>query len=62
MVMVRNKCMRLSLNVAPLTDKVRSSRLALCGHVIRRKECHATRRVLTWRGKSKKKMDKWCER
>jgi hypothetical protein len=43
----RNECIRGSLKVAPMTEKIRSKRLALYEHVMRRDESHITKRVMS---------------
>ncbi|CAK1594062.1 unnamed protein product [Parnassius mnemosyne] len=43
---IRNEYIRGSLKVAPVVEKVRGSRLAWFGHVMRRNESHVTKRVL----------------
>jgi hypothetical protein len=44
---IRNKCIRGSLKVALVTEKIRGNRLAWCGHVMRRDESHITKRVMS---------------
>ncbi|XP_063532819.1 uncharacterized protein LOC134743355 [Cydia strobilella] len=43
---IKNEYIRGSLKVAPVTEKIRSSRLAWYGHVMRRDECHIGKRML----------------
>lgn len=43
---IRNEYIRGSLKVAPVTEKMRSNRLAWYGHVMRREESHVTRKVM----------------
>ncbi|CAK1577904.1 unnamed protein product [Parnassius mnemosyne] len=43
---IRNEYIRGSLKVAPVVEKVRGSRLAWFGHVMRRNKSHVTKRVL----------------
>uniref|UniRef100_A0A2A4JJS9 Uncharacterized protein n=1 Tax=Heliothis virescens TaxID=7102 RepID=A0A2A4JJS9_HELVI len=44
---VRNEYIRGSLKVAPVTEKMRGKRLSWYGHVMRRDESHATKRMLS---------------
>jgi hypothetical protein len=44
---IRNEYIRGSLKVAPVSDKMRSNRLAWYGHVMRKDESHITKRVMT---------------
>jgi hypothetical protein len=44
---IRNEYARGSLKVAPVTEKMRSSRLAWCGNVMWRDKSHIIKRVLT---------------
>jgi hypothetical protein len=43
---IRNEYNRGSLKVAPVTEKMRSNRLAWYGHVMRKDESHITKRVM----------------
>jgi hypothetical protein len=47
MDIIKNEYFRGSLSVAPVTEKMRSNRLAWCGHVMRRNENHITKRVMS---------------
>ena len=65
---VRNKFIRGSLKVAPVTEKMKGSRLSWYGHVMRRDETHVTKRVMSmnvdgWRGRGrpKKRCDGLCK-
>jgi hypothetical protein len=44
---IRNEYIRGSLKVAPVTEKMKSYRLAWHGHVIRRDESHITKRLMS---------------
>jgi hypothetical protein len=44
---IRNEYITGSLKVAPVSEKMRSNRLAWYGHVIWRDESHITKRVMT---------------
>jgi hypothetical protein len=44
---IRNEYIRGSLKVAPVTEKMRSNRLAWYGHVMRRDQIHITKRVIS---------------
>ncbi|KAJ8734232.1 hypothetical protein PYW07_014783 [Mythimna separata] len=62
---VRNKCIRGSFKVAPVTEKVEENRLFWYGHVKRRDETHVTKRVLNlhvdgWRGRGRPKK-RWMD-
>jgi hypothetical protein len=47
---IGNEYIRGSLKVAPVTEKMRSNRLAWYGHVMRRDESHITNRVMSKNG------------
>jgi hypothetical protein len=47
MIRIRNEYNSGSIKIAPLTEKMRSNRLALYGHVMRRDESHITKRVMS---------------
>jgi hypothetical protein len=60
---IRNEYIRGSLKIAPVTEKMRSNRLAWYGHVMGRDESHITKRVMSMnveghpsRGRPKKKL------
>jgi hypothetical protein len=40
---IKKEYIRVSLKVAPVTEKMRSNRLAWCGHVMWRDESHITK-------------------
>jgi hypothetical protein len=44
---IRNEYIRGSSKVAPVTEKIRSKRLAWYGHVMQRDESHITKRVMS---------------
>jgi hypothetical protein len=44
---IRYKYIRGSLKVAPVTERMRSNRLAKYGHVMQRDESHITKRVMS---------------
>jgi hypothetical protein len=44
---IRNEYIRGSLKVAPVTEKMKSNRLAWYGHVMRWDESHITKRVMS---------------
>jgi hypothetical protein len=44
---IRNEYIRGNLKVAPVSEKMRSNRLAWYEHVMRRDESHITKRVMT---------------
>jgi hypothetical protein len=44
---VRNEYFRRSMKAAPVSEKMRSNRLAWYGNVMRRDESHITKRVMS---------------
>ena len=61
---VRNESTRGSLKVAPVTEKLRGNRLSWYGHVMRRNESHAVRKVLSmnmdgYKGRDHQRNDGW---
>lgn len=62
---IRNEYVRGSLKVAPVNEKLRGSRLAWFGHVMRRNEWHVTKRSLNlnvegYRGRGRPKK-RWMD-
>jgi hypothetical protein len=61
----RNENIRVSLKVAPITEKLKGNLLSWYGHMMRREKNHVTRRVMKmnvegWRGRGRPKQ-KWIE-
>jgi hypothetical protein len=63
---IRNEYIRGRLKLEPVTEKMRSKRLAWYGHVMRRDESHITKRVMSMNvdghlRRDRPKMDGLCE-
>jgi hypothetical protein len=63
---IRNKNIRGSFKVAPMTGKMRSNRLALYGHVMRRDESHIKKRVrslnVDWHSSTGRHKKRWMDK